>query len=113
MRREVKSQAAALGMNPETANEKSGGGGGKGKEREDDTPSSAGGGVDEEVSKLARELKRNDDTGYFRSLFSRQGWFRIFGLSKDGVSDRELRDIPREYRDLVRRYFLKLSEERP
>ena len=65
------------------------------------------------MSKLAKELKRNDGPGFMKSLFSRFGWFKLRGLSGDGIGTQDLKDVPREYRDLVRRYFLKLSEENP
>ena len=35
------------------------------------------------------------------------------GISKDGLDNRELKDIPPEYRDRGSRYFLKIAEENP
>ena len=102
LNREVNAQAAALGMSKRSAKpqkqdgEKSGGGGGD---------------VSDEVKKLANDLKRNDSPDLLKSLFSRLGWFKIRGLSRDGLGTPDLKDVPPEYRDLVRRYFLKLSEE--
>ena len=113
MTREVNAQATALGMSRQGKGEKSKGGKGKGKKDEKDKSLSAGGGIADEVSHLASELKRNDNPDFLKSLFTRLGWFKIRGISKDGVGDRDLKDVPREYRDLVRRYFLKLSEENP
>ena len=103
MNREVNAQAAALGMSKRgtfTAAR-------RGAEEE------ASGGVSEEVSELANDLRRNDSPTGLKSIFSRLGWFKIRGLSRDGLGTRDLSDVPREYRDLVRRYFLKLSEENP
>ena len=61
----------------------------------------------------AKELQRKDNPDFFKNLFARLGWFKIRDISKDGLGARDLKDVPREYRDLVRRYFLKLSEENP
>ena len=107
--REVNAQAAALGMSRQSKDAK----GGKGKGEKDDKKLSSGGGIADEVSHLASELKRNDSPDFLKSLFTRLGWFKIRGLSKDGLVERDLKDVPREYRDLVRRYFLKLAEENP
>ena len=98
MSRGVKAQAEALGLSgaqaPSQAQESAG-----------------GGGVQSEVDSLARELKRSDSPDFFKKLFARMGWFKIRDISKDGPSAVDLKDVPREYRDLVRRYFLKLAEE--
>ena len=107
MDREVNAQATALGMSRRKAD------GGTAKGRGKETDSSAGGGLAEEVSDLASELRRHDSPDSLKSLFSRLGWFKIRGLSRDGLGAPDLKDVPREYRDLVRRYFLKLSEENP
>ena len=104
--REVNAQAAALGMSKRSAQS-----GAKGKG--DEKSKGGGGGVKEEVKKLANDLKRNDSSDFLKSLFSRLGWFKIRGLSRDGLGTPDLKDVPREYRDLVRRYFLKLSEDQP
>ena len=45
-----------------------------------------------------------------RRLMERLGWFKIKGAAKDGLGERDLKDIPAEYRELVRSYFLKLAE---
>ena len=92
LEREVASQSTALGLS-----------------RKD----SAQGGADDEVDKLAKELHRNDSPDFFKKIFSRLGWFRIRGSVRDGVGEQDLKDVPAEYRDLVRRYFLKLAEENP
>ena len=63
-----------------------------------------------EISKLARELERHDDPEAARQLLERLGWFKIKGAAKDGLGERDLKDIPAEYRELVRSYFLKLAE---
>ena len=107
MDREVNAQAAALGM----SRRKSEAGSAKGRGKKES--SSGGGDLSDEVSDLAKELKRNDGPGFMKSLFSRFGWFKLRGLSGDGIGTQDLKDVPREYRDLVRRYFLKLSEETP
>ena len=105
MDREVNAQATALGM----SRRKSEAGAAKGRGKEQS--SSGGGDLSDEVSDLAKELKRNDGPGFMQSLFSRFGWFKLRGLSGDGIGTQDLKDVPREYRDLVRRYFLKLSED--
>ena len=105
--REVNAQAAALGMSKRSAQSGAKGKGG------DEKSKGGGGGVNEEVKKLANDLKRNDSPDFLKSLFSRLGWFKIRGLSRDGLGTPDLKDVPREYRDLVRRYFLKLSEDQP
>ena len=111
MDREVSAQAAALGMSKKRSSEqKQGAGQEKGTEQ---SKSGGGGGVSEEVKQLAKELQRKDNPDFFKNLFSRLGWFKIRDISKDGLGARDLKDVPREYRDLVRRYFLKLSEENP
>ena len=69
------------------------------------------GGVASEMEKLEGELHRNESPDYFRKLFRRLGWFRIRGSFEEGVPEQDLADVPTEYRDLVRRYFLKLAEE--
>ena len=107
MDREVNAQAAALGMSnrksgAEAKGKNTGKGGAKG---------GGGGGVGEEVKKLANDLKRKDQSDFLKSLFSRLGWFKIRGLSRDGLDAGDMKDIPIEYRDLVRRYFLKIAEE--
>ena len=106
MNRAVNAEAAALGMSQDAS--------GKGRGQESEKESSGGGGdVTEEMKKLANDLKRKDTPDFFKSLFARLGWFKIRGLSKDGLGEQELKEVPREYRDLVRRYFLKLAEENP
>ena len=107
MDREVNAQAAALGMSRRKS--EAGSAKGRGKDRS----SSGGGDLSDEVSDLAKDLKRDDGPGFMKSLFSRFGWFKLRGLSGDGIGTQDLKDVPHEYRDLVRRYFLKLSEENP
>ncbi|MBP5285612.1 MAG: hypothetical protein ILO34_05825, partial [Kiritimatiellae bacterium] len=68
------------------------------------------GSIDRRIDDLARELKLADDPENARKLLEESGWFRIRGAAKDGVGEHELKDIPAEYRDLVRLYFLKLAE---
>ena len=111
MDREVNAQATALGMSKKRSGEQDRQG--AGKDKGDEKSKGGGGGVSAEVSALAKELQRKDSPDFFKNLFSRQGWFKIRGLSKDGLGARDLKDVPREYRDLVRRYFHKLSEEQP
>ena len=107
MSREVNAQAAALGMSKRRADA------GAKNDGEKSGESAGGGGVSEEVAKLASDLQRKDSPDFFKSLFSRLGWFKIRSISKDGLGTSDLKEVPREYRDLVRRYFLKLSEENP
>ena len=68
------------------------------------------GGVAGEMEKLEGDLRRNESPDYFRKLFRRLGWFRIQGTLEEGVSEQDFKDVPSEYQDLVRRYFLKLTE---
>ena len=110
MNREVNAQAAALGM---SRNKPDGQSKNAEKGKKGDEKSAGGGGVSDEVRALARELERNDSPNFLKSLFSRMGWFKIRGISKDGAGDYDLKEVPPEYRDLVRRYFLKLAEENP
>lgn len=110
MRREAARQAKALGMPEEqqSSGQSQGemeSGGQSGEESQ-----SGGGGVAAEISELARELERHDDPEAARQLLERQGWFKIKGAAKDGLGERDLKDIPAEYRELVRSYFLKLAE---
>lgn len=97
MNREVSSQAAGLGIS---------------KRRNDDKPSSGGGVISDEVQCLARELQKEDGVDFLRKLILRQGWFRIRGLTESGLTEGDLKEVPREYRDLVRRYFLKIATEK-
>ena len=112
MDREVSAQAAALGMSKKSSSNQNQQGAGKEK-GDEENKGGGGGGVSEEVKKLAKELQRKDNPDFFKNLFARLGWFKIRDISKDGLGARDLKDVPREYRDLVRRYFLKLSEENP
>ena len=112
MDREVSAQAAALGMSKKSSSKQNQQGAGKEK-GDEESKGGGGGGVSEEVKKLAKELQRKDNPDFFKNLFARLGWFKIRDISKDGLGARDLKDVPREYRDLVRRYFLKLSEENP
>ena len=91
---------------------KRGKGKGKGKGDENNKGGGGGEGISAEVSRLARDLKHADDPDFLKKLLLESGWFTIRGLSKDGIRERDLKDVPREYRDLVRRYFLKLVEEK-
>ena len=59
-----------------------------------------------------REQASKADPAALSRILESQGWFRIKGAAKDGLGDRNLKDVPAEYRDLVRAYFLKLSEEK-
>ncbi len=96
MKREVEEQAEALGM---SAGEPT------------DEKSASGGGVSDEVRDLAKALTRNDSPNFLKDLFIRLGWFKIGGVANEDRLERDLKEVPREYRDLVRRYFLKLAEE--
>lgn len=65
--------------------------------------------MSDKISQMANELRRGviDE----KPAFGKSGWFKIQGAAKEGLGERELKDIPAEYRDLVRTYFLKLAEE--
>ncbi len=93
MQREIEKQAESLGINPE------------------EQEISRGGGVSDEMKDLAKSLKRNDVPNFLKELLARLDWFKIQGTSKDGEPEIDFKDIPREYQDLVRRYFLKLSDD--
>ena len=82
---------------------------GKGK---GNAESQGGGGLSAEIARLIREQSSKADPAALSKILENQGWFRIKGAAKDGLGDRNLKDVPAEYRDLVRAYFLKLSEEK-
>ena len=82
---------------------------GEGKEK---TESQGGGGLSAEIARLIREQSSKADPAALSRILESQGWFRIKGAAKDGLGDGNLKDVPAEYRDLVRAYFLKLSEEK-
>ena len=113
-------QAAKLGIDENARREKGGdaeeqksqgGGSSRGEKTEDG--GSGGGGLDKELEDLAKELKRNDIPEDQKGRIARKAWFRIRGAVKEGLGERDLRNIPAEYRELVRRYFLRLVEEKP
>ena len=110
MRREAARQAKALGMPEEQQSSGQSQGEMESRGQSGEESRSGGGGVAAEISKLARELERHDDPEAARQLLERLGWFKIKGAAKDGLGERDLKDIPAEYRELVRSYFLKLAE---
>ena len=69
-----------------------------------------GGGVKGELDELAKTLSSAEHDAEAAERFKEEGWFRVRGSAKDALTDRELKGIPLEYRDLVRDYFLKLAE---
>ena len=85
---------------------------GKSGEGKGKTESQGGGGLSAEIARLIREQSSKADPAALSKILENQGWFRIKGAAKDGLGDRNLKDVPAEYRDLVRAYFLKLSEEK-
>lgn len=97
----------------EQGRKKGGGMGGSKSKHDPDSRSlsAAGGGVHKELEKLAKELTRNDIPEELKGKVSKKAWFRIRGSVKEGLGERDLKDIPAEYRDLVRRYFLRLVDE--
>ena len=110
MRREAARQAKALGMPEEQQSSGQSQGEMESRGQSGEESRSGGGGVAAEISELARKLERHDDPEAARQLLERLGWFKIKGAAKDGLGERDLKDIPAEYRDLVRSYFLKLAE---
>ena len=115
MRSEVARQAQELGISEQQENsgqsaEEKGSAAQGAQSNPHEESKSGGGGVAAEISKLARELERRDDPEAARRLMERLSWFKIKGAAKDGLGERDLKDIPAEYRDLVRSYFLKLAE---
>ena len=85
---------------------------GKSGEGKGKTESQGGGGLSAEIARLIREQSSKADPAALGRILESQGWFRIKGAAKDGLGDGNLKDVPEEYRDLVRAYFLKLSEEK-
>ena len=110
MRREAARQAKALGMPEEQQSSGQSQGEMESRGQSGEESQSGGGGVAAEISELARKLERHDDPEAARQLLERLGWFKIKGAAKDGLGERDLKDIPAEYRELVRSYFLKLAE---
>ena len=114
----VARQQAALGINPQEdarqeegrsdSQEEADGKGGKGGK---DESRSGGGQILNAIVKKAKELTRNDDPEAVKANFEKSGWFKIRGSANQGLTEKDLRAIPAEYRELVRAYFLKLSEE--
>ena len=96
----------------EDSKENSGGGKAKKKMKNDEKKLSVEGGgtVKEELEKLAEELKRNDISESEKVKLSKQMWMKIRGGVKNGLGERDLKNIPPEYRELVRDYFLYLSQ---
>ena len=74
--------------------------------------SHGGGGLLAEIARLMREQASKADPAALSRILESQGWFRIKGAAKDGLGDGNLKDVPAEYRELVRAYFLRLSEEK-
>ncbi len=127
MRKEAKRQADALGITDgqgdeqnqsENPSERQGdpnqgepspgeSNSGTGKENAE---SRGGGGLSAEIARLIREQSSKADPAALSRILESQGWFRIKGAAKEGMGERDLKDIPAEYRDLVRSYFLKLAE---
>lgn len=68
--------------------------------------------VFKEIAKKAKALKRADDPEAVKATMEKSGWFKIQGSANQGLTEKDLRGIPAEYRELVRAYFLKLSEEK-
>ena len=85
---------------------------GKSGEGKGKTEPQGGGGLSADIARLIREQSSKADPAALSKILENQGWFRIKGAAKDGLGDRNLKDVPAEYRDLVRAYFLKLSEEK-
>ena len=85
---------------------------GKSGEGKGKTESQGGGGLSAEIARLIREQSSKADPAVLSRVLESQGWFRIKGAAKDGLGEGNLKDVPAEYRDLVRAYFLKLSEEK-
>ncbi len=71
----------------------------------------SGGGLSAEISRKAKELDSGNLPADLKAQFEKSGWFRIRGAAKDGLGERDLSSVPVEYRDLVRKYFLKLADE--
>lgn len=106
-----------LGMDEDkkASNGNASGKGGASEGRSQGSKSAEGGGSSGaygEIAKLAQELRSNDDPERRKLQFEKTGWYQVKGAAKDGLGERDLKDIPADYRDLVRDYFLKLSQEK-
>jgi len=105
-------QGSDSAKDDEAKNAQSGGGKNGQTNKDPKGLSLTGGGIRKELEKMARELKSKEAIPEaLLDKISTKAWFRIRGSVKEGLGERDLKDIPPEYRDLVRRYFLRLVEE--
>lgn len=86
------------------------GGQGAKKKSDDESKGGGGGSFKKVMAEMNEELKRNDIPEELKGRISRKAWYRIRGSVKEGLGERDLKNVPPEYRDLVRRYFLRLAD---
>ena len=103
----LKEEAKELGLKEDDEQESSGGAG----ISDDSEKNSVSGGVARELKNAMRELKAVEKNENFKLKIRDAGWFKVKGSAKNGLGEKDLKDIPLEYRNLIRLYFQKLSEE--
>lgn len=103
MKERVEKEAKRLGLDSEP--------GASATERKEESDRFSSGGIAAELKRRMLELKNVEIAGDIKELLLREGWFRIKGSAKDGLGAVDLDAVAPEYRELVRLYFLKLSEE--
>lgn len=103
--------AAAMAANLGIPNDARQNGAGQGRGRYRRRQRGGGGGVSEPSleEELSEELDLTEDGE--AGADGNRHWQRIRGSVKEGLGEWQLRNVPKEYRELVRRYFLRISEE--
>lgn len=107
LKEHLKEEAKELGLKEDDQQESSGGAG----ISDDSEKNSVSGGVAGELKNAMRELKAIEKDENFKLKIRDAGWFKVKGSAKNGLGEKDLKDIPLEYRNLIRLYFQKLSEE--
>lgn len=107
LKEHLKEEAKELGLKEDDEQESSGGAG----TSDDSEKNSVSGGVAGELKNAMRELKAVEKDENFKLKIRDAGWFKVKGSAKNGLGEKDFKDIPLEYRNLIRLYFQKLSEE--
>jgi hypothetical protein len=107
LKEHLKEEAKELGLKEDDQQQSSGGAG----TSDDSEKNSVSGGVAGELKNAMRELKAVEKDENFKLKIRDAGWFKVKGSAKNGLGEKDLKDIPLEYRNLIRLYFQKLSEE--
>jgi hypothetical protein len=107
LKEHLKEEAKELGLKEDDEQESSGGAG----TSDDSEKNSFSGGVAGELKNAMRELKAVEKDENFKLKIRDAGWFKVKGSAKNGLGEKDFKDIPLEYRNLIRLYFQKLSEE--